>query len=124
MSSPSIRIAFLVSSLLLSGCYYDKEEVLYPGSTQCTVPETPMFSSDVAPLLNSKCNSCHSGSSPSAGIILSSYAEVIKYVNNGSLMGSIKHASGYSAMPKNSTKMSTCEIQKIQNWIDNGALNN
>lgn len=124
MSSPSIRIAFLVSSLLLSGCYYDKEEVLYPGSTQCTVPETATFTIDVVPLLNNKCNSCHAGSSPSAGIILSGYAEVIKYVNNGSLMGSINQASGYSAMPKNSTKMSACEIQKIQNWIDAGALNN
>lgn len=115
---------FLVASSL-SGCYYDKEELLYPGS--CTTPAAPLFSVDVLPLLNSRCNSCHSTSSSSSsggGIILDDYTEVKKQADSGKLLGAIQHASGYSAMPKNSGKIPACEIQKIQNWIASGTLNN
>jgi hypothetical protein len=115
---------FLLTMILVSGCYYDKEELLYPGSANCTVPATSTFAVDVLPLLNKRCNSCHAGSSPSAGIVLDSYTEVMKYVNNGSLMGSINQTSAYSPMPKNSGKMSACEIEKIQKWVDSSALNN
>lgn len=117
-------LLFVIPLVMLSGCYYDNEETLYPGSANCTVPTASTFSVNVLPLLNKRCNSCHGGSSPSGGIVLTSYTEVIKYVNNGSLMGSINQESGYSAMPKNSNKMSTCEISTIQKWIDLGALNN
>jgi len=123
MSSLS-KVLVIGFAITLSSCYYDNEETLYPGSANCTVPATSTFSGNVLPLLNSRCNSCHGGTSPSAGIILTSYTEVMKYVNNGSLMGSINHTSGYSAMPKNSGKMSACEIGTIQSWIDSGALNN
>jgi hypothetical protein len=71
-----------------------------------------------------KCNNCHGGISPSAGIKLDTYTEAVKYVNDKSLMGSINHASGYSAMPKGGYKMPACEIQKIQDWINSGSPNN
>ena len=120
------RTKFLVLAvvLLATACYYDKEEVLYPGSGACTIPTTLSFKTDVLPILNSRCNTCHAGVSPSAGISLATYTDVMKSVNNGSLMGSINWTSGFSAMPKNSSKMPSCEIQKIQTWIDQGALNN
>jgi len=121
--STLIKITILISAATISGCYYDHEETLYPES-KCTVPATSTFSGDVLLLLNRNCNSCHGGVSPSANINLTTHTEVMKYVNNGSLMGSINHASGYSAMPKNSTKMSACEIETIQKWIDAGALSN
>jgi cytochrome c5 len=124
MSTVLLRIYILILVSMLSGCYYDNEETLYPGSANCNVPVTSTFSENVQPLLNNRCNSCHGGSSPSAGINLTSYTEVMKYVNNGSLMGSVNHTSGFSAMPKNSGKMSSCEIGTIQSWIDSGALNN
>jgi hypothetical protein len=119
-----MKFLLLLPLVALSGCYYDNVETLYPGSANCTVPATSTFSVNVLPLLDNRCNSCHGGSSPSAGINLTSYTEVMKYVNNGSLMGSINHASGYSAMPKNSGKISACEIETIQKWVDSGALNN
>lgn len=110
--------------ILFSGCYYDKEDLLYPGASTCEPVANPTFTANVLPLLNVKCNTCHSGSSPSAGIKLDSYAEVSKHVKNGSLMGSINYSSGFSPMPKNGSKMPACEIQKIQDWINSGALNN
>lgn len=110
--------------LLTSRCYYDNEAVLYPDSVNCTDVPNPAFSTDILPILNTHCNNCHGGSSPSADIKLDTYNDVMKYVNNGSLMGSINHSSGYSAMPKNSSKLSSCQITKIQNWITSGSLNN
>lgn len=116
-----VFLALLVLSL--TSCYYDHEAVLYE-NVPCEIPVNPSFTADVLPLLNARCNNCHAGTSPSAGIKLNSYAEVIKYVNDGTLMGSINHSSGFSAMPKNGSKMSACDIKKIQGWIDSGIPNN
>lgn len=117
------KFVFLIAVLFFSACYYDKEEILYP-ETLCAPEANPSFSAVILPLLNAKCNTCHSGTSASAGIRLDSFNEVVRYANNGSLMGSITYASGYSPMPKNGNKMTSCEIQKIQAWISTGLSNN
>ncbi|HEU5147013.1 MAG TPA: hypothetical protein VFT90_09870 [Chryseosolibacter sp.] len=120
MNARVVRYAIALTFILSSGaCYYDNEELLYPGTT-CTTLANPTFSVDILPLMNARCNGCHAGAFASAGIRLDSYREVIKHVNSGSLLGSITHAAGYSAMPKNTGKMSGCEIQKIQSWISSG----
>lgn len=119
-----IKLIGVGSALFLIGCYYDTEEILYPESANCASVTNPAFSTDVLPLLNAKCNNCHAGSSASAGIRLDSFTEVTRHVNSGTLMGSINHASGFSPMPKNGSKMPSCEIQKIQDWITAGAGSN
>lgn len=124
IAKPIIKLLILAVVALVSGCYYDNEATLYPDSANCDPTLVSTFSADVLPLLNSRCNNCHAGTSPSGGIKLNTYTEVIKYVNNESLMGTINHTSGFSPMPKNNSKMSDCQIQKIQSWIDAGALNN
>jgi hypothetical protein len=123
-TSKTILIVLLMSVIAsLFSCYYDNEALLYPGSS-CKPVTNPSLATDVMPILNMRCNNCHSGSSPSAGIKLDSYTEVMKSVNNNSLMGSITHESSFSPMPKNAAKMNSCEIQKIQDWITQGATNN
>jgi len=119
-----IKVFVLFFALILTSCYYDNVEELYPGSANCSPPVTSSFSENVLPLLNNRCNSCHGGVAPSGGIKLTTYTDVIKYVNNGSLAGSINHSSGFSAMPQNSGKMRSCDIGTILVWIDSGALNN
>jgi len=111
--------------LLVTGCYYDNEQELY-GATHCVPNPNASFTGDILPILNIKCNNCHAGNTPSGGIRLDMHTEVIKYVNDGRLMGSIKQETGstVSAMPKNGSKLPACEIQVIQDWIDAGALNN
>jgi hypothetical protein len=111
-----------IASITNMGCYYDKEEILYP-QTACDTT-TVTYSSSVVPMLLSNCTSCHGGSAPSAGINLSAYAGVKAQADNGKLWGSISHAAGFSAMPKNAAKMSTCNLAKIKKWIDAGAPNN
>lgn len=109
--------------ILLGGCYYDLETTLYP-DTNCTPPTSSTFAADVLPLLNTYCNGCHSGTYASAGIRLDQFDYVKAYVNNGKLMGSVNWTSGYSPMPKNGGKLSSCNIDKINIWINSGALNN
>lgn len=109
-------------ALTASGCYYDKEEILYPDTVCDTTAVT--YSSSVVPILVSNCTVCHAGNTPSAGIKLDTYADVNIQVTNGRLWGSVSHAASYSPMPKNGAKMSTCNLTKIKKWIDAGAPNN
>jgi hypothetical protein len=81
------------------------------------------FKANIQPILDAQCKGCHSGSSPSGKVALTTYAEIKKYVDSGSLLGSILHAKGYAAMPQGG-KMGACEIAKVRNWIRKGALNN
>lgn len=110
-------------ALLVTSCYNDKEIFLYPESN-CTLPASPSYQTDVAPLLSQYCNSCHSGGFPSGNVILDSYPEVKKYVDNGQLVGTITWTSGFSPMPKNGNKLTNCNLSKIQAWVTAGAPNN
>jgi mono/diheme cytochrome c family protein len=78
----------------------------------------------IKPIIDTYCKGCHSGANPSGAVLLSNYTEVKMQVDNGKLLGSIKHNLGFSAMPKNSNKLSDCNIKKIEKWIAQGALNN
>ncbi len=105
-----------------NSCYYDKEEILYPGGVCDTASVT--YSRSVTPVLSANCTGCHGGNTPSAGISLDNYNGIKAVADNGKLWGSVSHTAGFSPMPKNSTKMSSCNIAKIKKWIDAGALNN
>lgn len=117
------RFLLLIVLLFASACYNDKESILYP-ETNCAPPASPSYQADIAPLMSQYCTSCHSGSFASGGIKLDSYPEVMKYVTNNQLIGTITWASGYSPMPKNGNKLSSCNIGKIQAWISAGSPNN
>ena len=103
----------------LSSCYYDNVEYLYPQDPDCDTTNVT-FSNDVMPVISASCTGCHSGSAPAGNIRLSNYDEIVSVANNGSLMGTIKHESGWSPMPKNGNKLSDCKIQKIDRWILDG----
>ncbi len=111
--------------LVLSACYYDNEQDLYPvdpNSTCDTLNVT--YSGAIVPVLQAQCNGCHSGAVPAGGIKTDNYTDVKALVDNGKLMGSIKQTAGYSPMPKGGNKLSDCDISKFDIWIKNGALNN
>ena len=82
------------------------------------------YSGAIKPMLDTKCVGCHSASSPGGNINLSTYAAVRPLALNGKLYGSIAHQTGFSPMPKNSAKLSDCEITQVQRWIAAGSLNN
>jgi len=91
----------------------------------CNACDTATFtySAVVKVIMQNKCVGCHSSTSASAGIDLSTYAGVKVVADNGRLMGSIKQLTGYSAMPVGG-KLADCEITQIQKWVNAGKLNN
>lgn len=82
------------------------------------------FAANIKPILQNHCTGCHSGTIPSSGIDLTTYANVIPSVTNGLLYGVVAQLPGYNPMPKGSGKLSDCEIAQIRKWIQAGAQNN
>lgn len=82
------------------------------------------YSADIAPIMATFCNGCHSGSFPSAGIVTSTHSGLFAAISGGSLLGSINHSTSYAAMPKNAAQLDLCNRTKIVNWVQAGALNN
>ena len=124
MKNMKIAIYSLLILLGFSSCYYDNEEELYKFvQTGCDTSNVT-YTGSIAPIMQTYCNSCHSGASPSAGINTSSYAGLQAIALNGSLYGSMSHTGSYSPMPKNSPKLSDCNLAKIRIWVNQGSLNN
>ena len=129
----SFRITLsIIGSLLLSigvqSCYTDNEEELYGSSTTVCDTAVGTYTANVLPLMNAQCATagCHNAATASAGANLSTYASTKTYITNSKdfFIGSIKHTSGFSAMPKSGNKMAACEIAKIESWINAGMPNN
>jgi len=120
----------IISALLLflvTSCYYDNEEYLYPGNGGAIGCDTTnvTYSGTIAPLLANTCNGCHYPASPfGSGIVLDNHTDLVAIINTGRFWGSINHESGYSPMPKGGAKLSDCNLLKIKKWIEDQALNN
>ena len=85
------------------------------------------YASAITPIISKYCLSCHaSGPAASSGgnIKLDSYDAMYAQAVNGKLLGSLQHATGFSAMPKGGYKMSDCKITQVAKWIAAGAQNN
>jgi hypothetical protein len=119
-------IAIIGLALVVSGCYNDKYDKLYPIGTVACDTSTVTFAADILPIFNAKCNTsgCHDAATNSGGYTYTTHAGAQPGALNGKILGTINWSAGYSAMPKNLPKLSTCEINKISRWINQGALNN
>ncbi|HJZ39859.1 MAG TPA: hypothetical protein VJ203_05815 [Bacteroidales bacterium] len=111
---------------LLSTCYYDSEEYLFPRTGNYCDTTNVTFALSVKPILQNSCYACHSNSTSSFGrnIRLEDYNDVIARVSDGHLLGSINHAPGYIPMPRGAPKLEDCKIIIIQKWIESGFPNN
>lgn len=116
----SISLVFI--SLLAFSCYYDSEEALYPSLNNGCDTSNVTFSATITPLINNYCISCHSGSSPSGGVLLNSYTAVKNVASTGMLMNAVK-GNGVPLMPP-SGSLSDCKINQLSIWIRNGMANN
>jgi len=90
----------------------------------CDSSAAVTYGQQVRSIIAANCTGCHCGTSPQAGINLSTYAGLNVKVDDGRFWGAINHLPGYSAMPKNGTQLSECERTQIKKWIDAGAPNN
>lgn len=87
-------------------------------------PSNATFSAGVNPILKTNCVGCHNNNFASGGVKLNGYTNIKTYAQNGKLLCVIQHNGGCSPMPQNMPKLSDPCITLIQNWINNGALDN
>jgi len=113
----------IITTTFLNSCYYDNVEELYPHPLECDTTNVT-FSNDVFPILEANCISCHSGGAPAGNVNLETYDDIVASANSGGLMGTIKHESGWSPMPKNGAKLDDCSIAKLDVWVAEGMPNN
>ena len=117
------KLAVVILLFAVTGCYYDSEEDLYP-PVSCDTSNIS-YSLDIVPIMATSCLNCHfNGSSIGGGLNLEGHAALKASAENGSLVGSVTHASGFSAMPKDASKLDECKIKKINAWVQAGSPDN
>lgn len=120
------KLIFLLclTGLAMTGCYNDKYEELYPAGN-CDLTNIT-YSGTVNKIMQQSCtqSGCHDASTASSGVILDNYAGVKAIVTDGRLINVVNHVSGYSPMPKNASQLDKCTIDKLQQWVNDGAPNN
>jgi hypothetical protein len=109
--------AVLIGTVFLTGCYYDKEEQLYPNTgTDCNAPLT--YNTGIKTLIDGNCASsgCHKsgGTSPDLSTYTLVKANTAKITLRAITQKNMPAPSG----------MSSCNITKLDNWIKAGALEN
>lgn len=117
-----IRLLFLavLATAFTQGCYYDKEELLYPGSNtpaNCSTINAK-FSADVFPLITAKCSlsGCHDAAS--GRITFLNYAQI-----SGAAARINTRVVVEKSMPQTGP-LQQSEINIIKCWIESGAPNN
>ena len=98
--------------LSLSACYYNNIEEFGCNTNAMT------YSGNVTSILKTSCYNCHAApAGAGGGVILDNYADVKISVDNGSLLGSIKHDTLFKAMPRpTGLKLDDCTIEKIASF--------
>ncbi len=113
--------SIIIVAALVQSCYYDKEELLYPGSNamvDCSTI-TAKFGVNVQPLVASKCatSGCHDATA-SGGLVLESYAQISSAKERINARAVVERT-----MPS-SAPLQPSEINIIKCWIESGAPDN
>jgi uncharacterized membrane protein len=91
---------------------------------KCDTTTAVSFATFVKPIMENRCQGCHSGTIPSGNLALTNYAQIKASALTPAFMGSMRKLAAYSFMPKGGTQLSACELNKIESWIKRGSPNN
>lgn len=80
------------------------------------------YSAFVQPLIQARCQGCHSGSAAQGGINLSTYSNVKTLALNGKLYAAVTRPINW--MPNGGAKLDDCTLDKLKAWVDAGAPEN
>ncbi|MDD5149949.1 MAG: cytochrome c [Flavobacterium sp.] len=118
-------LLMLVVSLMATSCYYDE----LPPEPVIQIPDSVSYSTDVQPLWDQSCISCHKAGATAPDLTAgNSYAALMaNYVVAGNAANSLLHKSligqGAPLMPTAGI-WSDSKIALVDKWINDGALNN
>lgn len=108
-------ILFIVCFMLLS-CVNNSEEYLY--GEDCDTLD--LTYTRIKYIFEDNCYACHTVPQGYLGIKLNSYTDLKAAVGTNRLVGAINHKNGYVPMPNGQPKLSDCQIDKIEAWINAG----
>lgn len=104
---------------LAAGCSYSHGD---PAPACDIASETITYAGVISPIFEANCRRCHGAAVAATlggGNDFGSYAAISSYPQ-AALMGSIKHTAGYDPMPKDGSKISDCEIARLDAWYAKG----
>ena len=112
-------VSAVVLMILIDSCYRDKVDTLYPlagYASPCDSAST--YNLSIKYIMVYNCTSCHNANNPFAGVALDTYSSVVQQAKNGNLMGTILSQPGHSSMPPGGVQLSSCQIDKLNQWIN------
>jgi len=102
-----------------------------PATQAASQGTTVSFTNDILPIFNSRCANCHGGNRTEEGLVLLTYADVLKGSDNGPVIIAGNADASFlvdqlvnQEMPKRGPKLTPPQIQLIIDWINQGALDN
>ena len=117
-----ITLSIGISALFIA-CASENAEELFPKGP-CEIEDVISYSLDVAPILETHCYRCHNQSNRTAGLALDQYEDVLPVSTNKAITLSMQAIAPYSMMPTDGPAVDSCDIAKINRWIDAGSPNN
>jgi len=114
-----IMFIITIMTSVMAGCYYDKEELLYPGSTIDCSTISATFSK-VQLIITNKCNTsgCHNARDAAGGTVLETYDQVKVKADRINQRVIVE-----KTMPPG-TAISSEETAMLKCWISSGTPNN
>lgn len=107
-------VAILSTLISIEGCYYDKEETLYPSTVSCATA-TYTYTTDVAPLLATYCatDGCHNASN-AGNVTLLTYTQAKTHAAR------LKQRAVIDKTMPPGGGMTAAQLAVIKCWIENG----
>lgn len=104
-------------------------------TTPSDVPADPSYSTDIQPIFNSSCVTCHGDATPYGAYSLTSHAGALGagsdtvpnvVVNDAASSKLYRRISGAETpqMPQGQAPLDTAKTATVRNWIDKGAKDN
>jgi hypothetical protein len=133
-----ILIVLIIFIVWISSC---KHELYHPAtinplpvdSSGTGVNGAICFEKDILPIFHDNCanaSGCHSTDNPQKGYILDTYENIIKKgidgqyrPDNSTLYNVLKEDKAKDRMPMNSPRLEPLQIERIAQWITDGAKN-
>ena len=119
----SIRAVLLAGLFLIMGqaCYYDNEKELYGTAVPCDTLAVS-YSTEIQGIITNNCQGCHNNQSASGNLNLESTAS--RTANIAKILDRIGLSAGAPGVMPTSGPMSTCNINKIRAWSNQGLPTN
>jgi hypothetical protein len=109
---------------MISSCYYDNVEDLYPYASSACDTTNVTYSQTIAPIMAANCNVCHSTAIANGNVITDTWKGLSIVAKNEQLWNAVDWTDGINNMPQAGSKLSDCNLAKINIWIKAGSLDN